>query len=85
MNESTHVGACITLDHLEKVRNHIKGAVAEGAQLLYVSSYVLYIVITNILTGALDENIEFSYLLKVKFDTISGKRCTKKSKNGTLI
>ncbi|KAH7731795.1 Protein ALH-11 a [Aphelenchoides avenae] len=35
MNEATHVGASISMEHMEKVRGFIKGALQQGAKLLY--------------------------------------------------
>ncbi|KAI1721518.1 aldehyde dehydrogenase family domain-containing protein [Ditylenchus destructor] len=41
LNEETHVGACITLAHLQKVQTHIQGAIKEGAKLLYGGERVI--------------------------------------------
>ncbi len=41
LNESTHIGACISQQHMLKVQHHIKQAVEEGAQLLYGGEHVI--------------------------------------------
>lgn len=44
LNEATHIGASISLEHLEKVKNYIDEAISEGAKLLHVSNtFYLYI------------------------------------------
>uniref|UniRef100_A0A915DTR7 Aldehyde dehydrogenase domain-containing protein n=1 Tax=Ditylenchus dipsaci TaxID=166011 RepID=A0A915DTR7_9BILA len=66
LNESTHIGACISLNHLQKVQNYIRGAVEEGAKVLYGGERV---VVEALEKGYFLEEVFGAVLLIIPFET----------------